>query len=40
MARNEHLPVFRAAVDQALHLEKILQNYPRRFISLRGACPR
>lgn len=29
MARYEHLPIFRAAFDLALHLEKIVQNFSR-----------
>lgn len=29
MARYEHLPIFRAAFDLALHLEKIVQNFGR-----------
>lgn len=29
MARYEHLPIFRAAFDLALHLEKIVKNFSR-----------
>ena len=29
MARYEHLPIFRAAYDLAVHLEKIVRNFSR-----------
>ena len=29
MARHEHLPIYRAAFDLAVHIEKIVRNFSR-----------